>query len=158
MIRVEISDRLRTLAETYAREVARTMDDVALDLADKLQQESPRDTGALAGGWDVIPATRRRNSLAIRSVVRNRAPNALFRIVGRAPGTPPPIAAVAPWARRKGISPFLVARAIGRRGTQRWRDKENILGLDPVTQQYQPDSPVLEAQREVVRRLNQIRI
>ena len=36
---------------------------------------------------------------------------------GRRPGKPPPVSAIAPWARRKGIAvPYLVARAIGRRG------------------------------------------
>lgn len=35
---------------------------------------------------------------------------------GRRPGRPPPQSAVAGWARRHGASPFLVARAIGRRG------------------------------------------
>jgi hypothetical protein len=37
---------------------------------------------------------------------------------GRAPGRPPPVSAVAGWARRHGISPFLVARAIGRKGVR----------------------------------------
>jgi len=37
---------------------------------------------------------------------------------GRRPGRMPPIAAIEPWARRHGMNPFLVARAIGRRGIQ----------------------------------------
>ena len=37
---------------------------------------------------------------------------------GRRPGKPPPVAAVAGWARRHGVSPFLVARAIGRKGVR----------------------------------------
>ena len=37
---------------------------------------------------------------------------------GRAPGRPPPVSAVAAWARRHGVSPFLVARAIGRKGVR----------------------------------------
>lgn len=37
---------------------------------------------------------------------------------GRRPGRQPPIAAIAGWARRHGVSPFVVARAIGRRGTR----------------------------------------
>jgi hypothetical protein len=37
---------------------------------------------------------------------------------GRRPGRPPPQSAVAGWARRHGVSPFLVARAIGRRGVR----------------------------------------
>jgi hypothetical protein len=35
---------------------------------------------------------------------------------GRRPGRMPPIAAIEPWARRHGMNPFLVARAIGRKG------------------------------------------
>jgi hypothetical protein len=37
---------------------------------------------------------------------------------GRGPGRPPPVAAVAAWARRHGVNPFLVARAIGRKGVK----------------------------------------
>jgi len=37
---------------------------------------------------------------------------------GRRPGRPPPVSAVAAWARRHGVSPFLVARAIGRKGVR----------------------------------------
>ncbi len=37
---------------------------------------------------------------------------------GRRAGRPPPAAALASWSRRHGVTPFLVARAIGRRGTR----------------------------------------
>jgi hypothetical protein len=37
---------------------------------------------------------------------------------GRRPGKYPPIAAIQGWARRHGIPPFLLARAIARRGTR----------------------------------------
>ena len=37
---------------------------------------------------------------------------------GRRPGKPPPVSAVAAWARRHGVNPFLVARAIGRKGVR----------------------------------------
>lgn len=37
---------------------------------------------------------------------------------GRRPGKPPPVSAVAAWARRHGVSPYLVARAIGRKGVK----------------------------------------
>jgi hypothetical protein len=43
---------------------------------------------------------------------------AFFVEHGRRPGRPPPTDAIAGWARRHGIPPFLVARAIGRRGTR----------------------------------------
>lgn len=42
----------------------------------------------------------------------------LFVERGRRPGRYPPIAAIAGWARRHGIPPFLVARAIARKGTR----------------------------------------
>ena len=42
----------------------------------------------------------------------------LFVERGRRPGRYPPMAAIAGWARRHGIPPFLVARAIARRGTR----------------------------------------
>ena len=37
---------------------------------------------------------------------------------GRRPGKAPPIEAIAGWARRHGVNPFVVARAIARRGTR----------------------------------------
>ncbi len=37
---------------------------------------------------------------------------------GRRPGRMPPVAAVERWARTRGIPPFVLARAIGRRGTK----------------------------------------
>jgi hypothetical protein len=37
---------------------------------------------------------------------------------GRRPGKAPPLAAVSGWARRHGVSPYVVARAIGRRGVR----------------------------------------
>jgi hypothetical protein len=37
---------------------------------------------------------------------------------GRRPGRYPPLAAIAGWARRHGVHPFVVARAIARRGTR----------------------------------------
>jgi hypothetical protein len=40
----------------------------------------------------------------------------LYVEMGRRPGKMPPLKAVEGWARRHGINPFLVARAIGRKG------------------------------------------
>lgn len=37
---------------------------------------------------------------------------------GRRPGRAPPIGAISGWARRHGVHPFVVARAIARRGTR----------------------------------------
>ncbi len=43
---------------------------------------------------------------------------AYFQEYGRKPGKPPPISAIQGWANRHGIPPFLVARAIGRKGVK----------------------------------------
>lgn len=37
---------------------------------------------------------------------------------GRKAGRAPPVAAVSGWARRHGVDPFVLARAIGRKGTK----------------------------------------
>lgn len=38
---------------------------------------------------------------------------------GRKRGNPPPVAAVAGWAKRHGVNPYVLARAIGRKGTKK---------------------------------------
>ena len=63
------------------------------------------------------------------ATIRNTASNSLFRMVGRGPGKPPPTSAIASWARSKGINPFVLSKAIGEKGTKRWRDKDNPLKL-----------------------------
>lgn len=47
-----------------------------------------------------------------------RSKHAWYAEHGRKPGRPPPIAAIEPWARAKGIDPFVLARSIGRKGTK----------------------------------------
>jgi hypothetical protein len=42
----------------------------------------------------------------------------LYVEMGRKPGKQPPIGAIAAWAHRHGINPFVVARAIGRKGVK----------------------------------------
>lgn len=47
-----------------------------------------------------------------------RSKQAYYADQGRRPGKPPPISAIEPWARAKGIDPFVLARSIGRKGTK----------------------------------------
>ena len=77
----------------------------------------PRDTGYLG---------RSLQSAIVGTVgtLRTRAPHALY-VHGRPPNPParsrphfPPISAIAPWARRHGLNPYVVARAIARKGTR----------------------------------------
>lgn len=46
------------------------------------------------------------------------AKQAYFAEHGRAPGRPPPIAAIEPWATAHGINAFVLAKSIGRKGTK----------------------------------------
>lgn len=52
----------------------------------------------------------------LRGVVGPSVRYGLYVERGRRPGRPPPVAALAGWARRHGVNPYVVARAIGRRG------------------------------------------
>lgn len=93
-----------------------------------LRGNAPRDLGDHRGGyeWQAV----RFNGDEIEAALVNDTPNSLFRERGRGPGRQPPIAAIAPWARRKGLNPYVVARSIGKRGTARWRENRNVLGIE----------------------------
>lgn len=57
----------------------------------------------------------------LEAEVRAHSDYAIYTISGRRPGKMPPFqegSDLANWARRAGINPFLVARAIGRKGTK----------------------------------------
>lgn len=72
---------------------------------------APKDTGRLGGS-----ITHQISGLTSR--IGPSVAYGLYVEKGRRPGKPPPVAAIEPWARRRGANPFLVARAIGRRGTK----------------------------------------
>lgn len=113
--------------KVFRARIQDVLDDEALNLAERLQQESP--VGASKGlrdGWDVQPSR-----LSVK--VTNSSPAALFRIRGRGPGKFPPFGPNSPlakWAAIYGIPPFLVARKIARKGTKRWQDGKNFAGID----------------------------
>ena len=72
---------------------------------------APKDTGRLGGS-----ITHQISGLTSR--IGPSVAYGLYVEKGRRPGKPPPVSAIEPWARRRGANPFLVARAIGRRGTK----------------------------------------
>lgn len=75
-----------------------------------------RDTGRLQNS-----ITHHITGNASSSLVGKVGPSVAYGLYverGRRPGRPPPVSALAGWARRHGISPYLVARAIGRRGVK----------------------------------------
>ena len=138
----------------------------ALDAADKLQQNSPVGaTGDLSKGWDIIPARRQSSSFDVSVNVINNVPNALNRIVGRAPGKFPPEAPILAWVqkklkpepkRAKGIA-FVIRRKIAREGTQRWKAKQNFAGLD-LKGKPLPGSPIAKAEAKIAAELNQLKL
>ena len=161
-LRLELNFNPKYLQPEVAKRVRRVFDDVALDLADQLQQESPVGaTGQLAAGWNVTPAKRSPATFDIRVFVTNSAPKALQRIVGQGPGplmSPSEMDDLADWAEAKGMPRTValpIAKKIAKFGTQRWRDRENFAGLDRRGRPM-PGSPILEAEDEIARRVQMI--
>lgn len=76
---------------------------------------APKDTGRLAGS---ITHTISGGGANLTSKIGPSVAYGLYVEKGRGPGRMPPVAAVAGWARRKGIDPYVLARAIARRGTK----------------------------------------
>jgi hypothetical protein len=80
-------------------------------------------TGQYRQGWGTKVE---RGFSAVKGIVSNPVEHAIYAERGRGPGKMPPLAPIELWVRRVlGISPpeskqvaFLVARAIGRRGTK----------------------------------------
>lgn len=132
-----------------------------LDAADQLQKMSPVGaTGQLKRGWDVIPARRISSSYETQVTITNSAPAAVNRIAGRAPGKFPPDAPVRAWVKAKGIDEkktFVIRRAIARRGTKRWRDRQNFAGFDTKGNPL-PGSPVKVAEAKIQAELDALNI
>lgn len=85
--------------------------------------------GNLKNSWVQRPAKFENGEY--RAFISNESEYAVFGIIGRGPGKFPPFGANTPlaaWANKRGIAPFLVARSIAKKGTQRWRDKNNWIG------------------------------
>jgi hypothetical protein len=74
---------------------------------------APRDTGRLAGS-----ITHAIGGGGLTSRIGPSVAYGLYAEQGRGAGRMPPVGAVAGWAGRHGINPYLLARAIGRKGTK----------------------------------------
>lgn len=99
------------------------------ELLQEIRVTAPKDLGGHASGYAIEPAIWRDDG-SFKGALVNNTPNSLFRERGRPPGRQPPISAVEGWAKRRGLSPYLVARGIAKRGTARWRENDNPLGID----------------------------
>lgn len=119
-LRIEGGDRLaRGLAEAprvVEVELRDAMETSLLYVESDARRLAPRDTGRLGGSIN-----SRIEGGAGSGLVGRVGPSVnygLFVERGRRPGRMPPAAAVAAWARRKGLGAYAVARAIGRKGTR----------------------------------------
>ena len=148
----------------FRKRINEIFNSAALDAADELQQNSPVGaTRELSSSWDVIPAKRSPIGFEVSVGIANNAPNALNRIVGRAPGRFPSEIPVMAWvaailkpeARKlKGVT-FLVRRKIAREGTQRWKARQNFAGLD-LRGKPLPGSPIAKAEAKIAAELSQL--
>ena len=155
-IRLNLKERAPIEAEAR-KQFKQAFDTALLEFADYLQRNSPRGVSSagdsLAGSWDVVPARKTRDAVPrVAGKVINTADAAQFRIRGRGPGKQPPISKIEKWARAVGISPYALAKAIAKRGTKRWRDKDNILKQDPITKEYRGDSPLYTVYERTLKR------
>lgn len=94
----------------------------------------------------------------IRLYIRlyNTAPNSYYRIVGRAAGKMPPAKKLEQWAKRKGFpkgTGFVIAKVIAKRGTERYRSGQNVVGIDPTSRTFRGDSGFVQLVGRVLDRM-----
>lgn len=82
----------------------------------EMKRLAPRDTGRLQGS---ITHKITGGGSSLTGVVAPGVRYGYWVEYGRRPGKRPPIDAISGWARRHGGNPFMIARAIGRRGTRK---------------------------------------
>ncbi|MEL6853653.1 MAG: hypothetical protein AAFO83_00930 [Cyanobacteria bacterium J06607_13] len=155
-VTLTIPNSYLSLATDFERLARRTAVDVFLDLGDQLQRESPVGaTGRLKSGWDVSE----RPAPGSLVEITNNSSRALNRIQGRGPGKASPsgegtplndwvkkVLGIADEVERRGVA-YVIARRHAAEGSRRWRDRSNILGIDPVTRTIKLDSPLIAAER-----------
>lgn len=118
-VRIEGLERLQAGAAaapaTLASEVRTAMVAGSLLIEGAARGLAPKDTGRLAGS---ITHTISGGGANLTSKIGPSVAYGLFVEKGRAPGKMPPIGAIRGWAARKGINPYMLARAIARKGTK----------------------------------------
>jgi HK97 gp10 family phage protein len=104
---------LGTASASLAGEVRQAMTAGLILIEGDARRNVKQDTRRLSGS---ITHRISGSGAALTGEVGPSARYGAFVEFGRKPGKMPPIAAIEGWARRHGVHPFLVARAIGRRG------------------------------------------
>ena len=99
------------------QEVGQTLQAEVQGLTHAIKSETPVDTGVLRSS--IVGTVRHGPGRYFTGQIAagRQAPHAIYVEEGTRPHWPP-IRALEGWARRHGISAFLVARAISRRGTR----------------------------------------
>jgi hypothetical protein len=100
---------------TLAAEVRGAMTAGSLLIEGAARGLAPKDTGRLAGS---ITHQISGGGANLQSKIGPSVAYGLYVEKGRRAGKQPPIGAISGWAARKGINPYVLARAIGRRGTR----------------------------------------
>lgn len=108
-------DFAKTLNPSAAKAAMKTGLNKGLTVAaNQVKVETPVDTGRLRAG---TTTEVREQGGEIVGVLGNNATYAPFVEEGTRPHFPPPLA-LAGWAKRVGANPFVVARAIAKKGTK----------------------------------------
>jgi hypothetical protein len=122
-VTVEMSPQLkRNLSATYLvgvplRDYLQEATETVRDIA---KEEAPEDLGELRKSHvalvdnAALPAWGR---MEVRAVSKDGAPYPIFVHEGTKPHFPP-VSAIAPWAQRHNINPFVLARSIAQKGTK----------------------------------------
>jgi len=113
-IQINNLEKIRKLIMDYPMQSAMNFNDAIAKTLIAVQRYAimgaPVDTGRLRSNW-------RLSVQMLRGELVNTTDYAIFVAKGTKPHWPP-IKPIEKWANRKGIPPFLVARAIVRRGTK----------------------------------------
>ena len=135
MYSIEIKgiDKVATMLAKFPKESAGNVNDAIRKSLISIQRDAtmaaPTDTGKLKSDWDLSFGN-------LTGSLKNRSQYAKYMEFGTRPHFPP-LDAIAPWANRHGIPPFLVARAISRKGTKAKRYFGNAVDKNkPIIQRF----------------------
>lgn len=113
-IEIQNLDKVTATLTRFPKQAAGNINDairaILITIQREATKEAPSDTGKMRGDWDMSFGH-------LTGSLRNRSQYAVHMEYGTRPHFPP-LEAITPWANRHGIPPFLVARAIARKGTK----------------------------------------
>ncbi len=136
--------------------------DSLLDVAQEFQEKSPIGaTRQLVEGWSITSPRKESVTFDINASIVNTSDRAINRISGRPPGAPPPISPLQDWVIAKGIErdpkkargvAFAIRRKIMNEGTERYKHKENWVGIDYKGKRI-PGGRLEQAEKEIAAKL-----